>query len=134
MLRHSVSNHGLTLLSAPAGYGKTTLLSSLPVLLPDYPLAWISLDEEDNDPVRFIALLVAALRKLYPQCGQSALSHIVGGINNDSDLRKVMSALMNDILNHSAEPFILILDDLHFLTESMIYHALDLLLEQRPQN
>lgn len=134
MLRHSVSNHGLTLLSAPAGYGKTTLLSSLPVLLPDYPLAWISLDEEDNDPVRFIGLLVAALRKLYPQCGQSALSHIVGGINNDSDLRKVMSALMNDILNHSAEPFILILDDLHFLTESMIYHALDLLLEQRPQN
>lgn len=133
-LCYSVSTNGLTLLSAPAGYGKTTLLALLPVLVPDYPLAWISIDEEENDPVRFIGLLVAALGKLHPQCGQSALSRIAGGVNNDSDLRKVVTALINDIVSYISEPFILVLDDLHFVTEFMVYQVLDNLLEQRPPN
>lgn len=74
-----VSTLPLTLLSAPAGYGKTTLLSALPSLLPDYPLAWISLDVEDNDPVRFIGLLVTTLQQLHPECGNSVWPLISGG-------------------------------------------------------
>ena len=134
MLRHSVSAYSLTLLSAPAGYGKTTLLSSLPVLLPDYPLAWISLDEEDNDPVRFIGLLAAALGKIHPRCGQSVLSHLRGGISNRADLRKISAALINDVLKYISEPFALVLDDLHFVTEPLVYNVLDHLLEQSPPN
>nr|NLJ03505.1 LuxR family transcriptional regulator [Bacillota bacterium] len=134
MLRHSVSAYSLTLLSAPAGYGKTTLLSSLPVLLPDYPLAWISLDEEDNDPVRFIGLLAAALGKIHPRCGQSVLSHLRGGISNRADLRKISAALINDVLHYISEPFALVLDDLHFVTEPLVYNVLDHLLEQSPPN
>ncbi len=49
----AVKLHPLVLISAPPGYGKTTLIASLPVAFPDLLVAWISLDEEDNDPVGF---------------------------------------------------------------------------------
>lgn len=52
-LRQSVCDHPVTLISAPAGYGKTTLLSMLPQLLPQMRVVWVSLDEEDNDPAAF---------------------------------------------------------------------------------
>jgi LuxR family maltose regulon positive regulatory protein len=55
--------HKLTLVSAPAGFGKTTLLSSW-VAACARPVAWLSLDEGDNDPTRFLAYLVAALQTL----------------------------------------------------------------------
>ncbi|HKM43401.1 MAG TPA: AAA family ATPase, partial [Limnochordia bacterium] len=134
MLRRSISNHALTLISAPAGYGKTTLLASLPSLLPDYRVAWITLDDEDNDPVRFFHLLAAALGKLHPQCGQAVWPRISGGINSDTEAKKVVAALINDIVNHMSEPLVLVFDDLQFVTEPIVYMALDHLLEQRPAN
>lgn len=134
MLRYSVSHHALTLLSAPAGYGKTTLLASLPSILPDYHLAWITMDDEDNDPVRFIRLLVAALGKIHAQCGQSVAPQITGGINSDIEIKKVMAALINDIVNYVSEPLVMVLDDLQCVTEPTVYMALDYLLEQRPAN
>ncbi len=57
----------LTLVSAPAGFGKTTLLSECPV-------AWLSLDEGDNDPARFLAYLIAALQTVEPGVGEGVLS------------------------------------------------------------
>lgn len=133
-LIHSVSTHALTLLSAPAGYGKTTLLATLPSLLPKHPLAWVTLDVEDNDPVRFMGLLATAFRNLHPQCGHSIWPLISGGINSDSEMRKVVAALINDIVNYMQEPIILVLDDLHFVTEPMVCVALNYLLDQRPPN
>lgn len=59
-LRNRLSSHPLTLLSAPAGYGKTTLLASLPPTYPDLSLTWLSLDDEDNDPVRFLTIRMVA--------------------------------------------------------------------------
>src|SRR5690242_14150657 len=56
----------LTLISASAGYGKTTLLSEWRSLRPDAPVAWLSLDTGDNDPARFLAYLVAALNSVLP--------------------------------------------------------------------
>lgn len=134
ILRHSVSTHALTLLSAPAGYGKTTLLASLPSLLPDHRLAWITLDDEDNDPVRFMGLLAAALEKLHPQCGQSVWAHISGGVNSESEVKKAVATLINDMVHYLPEPLVLVLDDLHFVTEPLVHIALDHLLEQRPPN
>jgi len=82
----SVSTIPLTLISAPAGYGKTTLLAALPSMLPDYPLAWATLETEDNHPVRFIGLLTKALQRLYPDCGRSVWPLISGGVVSGSGM------------------------------------------------
>src|SRR5918994_4455636 len=63
----------LTLISAPAGFGKTTLLGEW-VADCEKPAAWLSLDEGDNDPTRFLAYLVAALRTIAPNIGEGVLS------------------------------------------------------------
>ena len=62
-LEATVQTHRLTLISAPAGYGKTTLLSLLPRTFPALPVAWLSLDPEDDDPSRFLSALIAALQQ-----------------------------------------------------------------------
>ncbi|MDW7674236.1 MAG: LuxR C-terminal-related transcriptional regulator [Bacillota bacterium] len=134
VLRRSVSTLPLTLLSAPAGYGKTTMLSALPSLLPDYPLAWVTLETEDNDPIRFISLLATVLQRLHPDCGRSVWPLISGGAVSGSGMKHAVGILINDIVQYLPKPIILVLDDLHFVTEPAIHVALDYLLEQRPQN
>ncbi len=124
----------LTLLSAPAGYGKTTLLSAIPSLQPDYPLVWISLESEDNDPVRFIGLLITALQKLHSDFGTTVWSLISCGGVLKSDMKHAIGMLINDIARYIPEPFILVLDDLHAVTELAVYVDLDYLLDQSPNN
>ena len=65
----------LTLVSAPAGFGKTTLVSAWARRL-ERPVAWVSLDETDNDPIRFWSYLVAALQTVRPGIGQSVLASL----------------------------------------------------------
>jgi len=129
-----VTTHPLTLLSAPAGYGKTTLLAALPSLLPEYPLVWITLETEDNDPTLFIGLITTALQRLHADCGSSVWPLISGGGVSGSHMKHAVGVLINDIVQYLSEPFILVLDDLHFVTEPAIYVALDYLLEHLPPN
>jgi LuxR family maltose regulon positive regulatory protein len=131
-LRRRLNAHPLTLLSAPAGYGKTTLLAALPVRYPDLPLAWLSLDEEDNDPIRFLTALIAALQHLDPACGVTAQSLLTSPLYRGAEGRRVISVLINDVLETFSDPFVLILDDLHRIVEPAIFVALDYLLEHRP--
>jgi LuxR family maltose regulon positive regulatory protein len=133
-LCYYVSSFPLTLLSAPAGYGKTTLLSALPVLLPKYPLAWITLDTEDNDPIGFIGLLVASLQRLHPDCGRSIWPLISGGEVSKASMKHAVNILINDIAHYLPEPIILVLDDLHYVTEPVIHATLDYFLEKLPPN
>lgn len=132
-LRAAVTGSPLTLVSAPAGSGKTTILASLRVVLPEYPLAWLSLDEEDNDSTRFLAALTTALQRLHPEVGASVWPLLRGAtpdmVGRD---RRVMGALINDLLQSIEQPFILVLDDLHVITDSMIYLALEYLLNHLP--
>lgn len=128
----SVKTNTLTLVSAPAGYGKTTLLTKLPSLLPEHSLAWITLDEEDNDPVRFISLLALSLQRLHQDVGRSVWPRISGGVSSSLELKQAIVGLINDIINYLPEPLVLVLDDLHFVTEESVYFALDYLLEQCP--
>lgn len=131
-LRLSASALPLTLLSAPAGYGKTTLLAALSRLLPDHPLAWVTLDAEENDPIRFIGLLATALQRLHPDCGRSVWPCLSGGSSESSGLKRAMGVLINDIIACLPNPFLLVLDDLHFVTEPAVYVALEYLLDHQP--
>src|SRR5690349_4456489 len=69
-LHKMLSNGNVLLVSAPAGFGKTTLISTLPLILPRLQMAWLSVDEEDNDPLQFVMSLAAALRQLHSTVGQ----------------------------------------------------------------
>jgi len=126
-LRTAVESRPLTLLSAPAGYGKTTLLASLT----DLPLAWISIDEEDNDPARFFITLLNALQKLDPGFGEGIQSLLSSLENPAGESRRIISAFINEVLEKLPET-LLVFDDLHLISEPVIYLALDYLLEHLP--
>jgi LuxR family transcriptional regulator, maltose regulon positive regulatory protein len=128
----------LVLLSAPAGYGKTTLLASLPQVLPDYPLAWLALDKDDNDGVRFLSGLGEALDAIESRLkavitSQLAVSTgLVSGGATVLPLQQVMAEVINVVLERSLPPFILALDDLHEINNPAIFEALDYLLDHMP--
>ena len=137
-LQQEIPASRLVLVTAPAGYGKTTLLSTLPQVMPDYHLAWLGLDAEDNDPIRFLTGLGEAFSSIDPliklgidnQLASSA--GLVSSGDGALPLRQVMVTLINTILNLPAPPCILILDDLHEITLPAIYEALDYLIDNLP--
>jgi LuxR family transcriptional regulator, maltose regulon positive regulatory protein len=120
-LRHVFLDSGpLTVISAPGGAGKTTLalewLSS-----GKSRVAWLSLDFDDNDPIRFIHGVVAALRTTGERL------RIPTGQRN---LKSIMTEIINQL--HEADPITLILDDYHVITEESIHLALTYLLDHIP--
>ena len=118
----------LTLISAPAGFGKTTLVSEW-VAGCERPVAWLSLDEGDNDPTRFLTYLVAALQTIAPNIGEG----VVGVLQSPQPppTESILTALLNEI---SAIPdnFVLVLDDYHVIDAKPIDDALTFLLEHLP--
>ena len=123
-----LSGSKLTLISAPAGFGKTTLLSSW-LAGCGRPVAWLSLDEGDNDPVRFLIYLVSALQTLRPQVGEAALQILQSP--QPPPIEAILTILLNEI---AAIPdnFIFILDDYHLVDDRAIDNALTFLLEHLP--
>jgi LuxR family maltose regulon positive regulatory protein len=118
----------LTLISAPAGFGKTTLLSAW-VGGCGRPAAWLSLDERDNDLTRFLAYLVAALQTLAPTLGAGVMGVLQAP--QPPPAESVLTALLNDIAtvpNH----FVLVLDDYHLVDAGPVDDALTFLLEHLP--
>jgi LuxR family maltose regulon positive regulatory protein len=132
-LYDALTSYPLTLLSAPAGYGKTTLLAELSSNFPELRLAWLSLDEDDNDPARFLAALIAALQQSNPACGATAHTLLVSLANPAAEVRRVIDALINDVLECQSEAY-LVLDDLHLITEPTIYALLNYLLKRLPSS
>jgi len=112
----------LTLLVAPAGSGKTTLIAEWLQATGRAPAAWLLLDEHDSDPQRFLSYLVAALQRVAPEVGR-ALSGSVG-IPQPPTLEAALTLLINDLaqLPVSAPsaprlPLVLVLDDYHTIRE-----------------
>jgi LuxR family maltose regulon positive regulatory protein len=137
-LKNELPANRLVLLSAPAGYGKTTLLASLARVLPHFHLAWLSLDADDNDVVRFLSGLGASLFAIDPGLQQlianqiNASTGLVGGGAAELPLRQVMAMLINGVLEQRLPDFILALDDLHEVNNPAIFEALDYLLDNLP--
>lgn len=116
----------LVLVSAPAGFGKTTLLSAWTASC-GHPAAWLLLDERDNDPARFLAYLVAALRAAGVEIEESA----VGDVNSPAAIEAFLTVLINQI-NAVSEHFVLVLDDYHLITAQPVHDALTFLLDHLP--
>ena len=120
--------HKLTLLSAPAGFGKTTLLSEW-VADCGYAVAWVSLDKGDNDPTRFLAYLIAALQTIEENIGQETL-----GVLRSPQLPSMeglLAALINQV-DGLSDRFVLVLDDYHVIQAKSIHHLLAFLLDHLP--
>jgi LuxR family maltose regulon positive regulatory protein len=120
----------LILVAAPAGFGKTTLVSEW-VAGCERPAAWLSLDEGDNDPARFLTYLVAALQTISKDIGQGVL----GAIQTSQPLTIINEALLATLLNEIAaipDNFILVLDDYQLIDSEPIDQALTFLLDHLP--
>lgn len=122
----------LTLLLAPAGFGKTTLLSAW-IAARSVPAAWVSLDARDNDPLRFAAYVVAALETLELGLGRGLLAALRGELaaGEGPTLEGVLIRLINDI-TEVTEDFVLVLDDYHVLTAPALHEAVLFLLDHLP--
>ena len=146
------SGHKLTLISASAGFGKTTVVSewvnNLRFTGDDFQLdaankgkivnqkskienrvAWLSLDEGDNDPVRFISYLVAALQTIKAELGESLLPAFQSP--QPPPIESILTALLNEITAVS-DNFILLMDDYHVIDSKPVDEALIFLLEHLP--
>ena len=100
----------LTLISAPAVFGKTTLLSEWS-LQSELPTAWVSLDEGDNNLGRFLVYLVAALGTLREGFGEGILDPLHSP--EPPPIKSILTALINEIATTMSEDFVLVLDDYH---------------------
>jgi LuxR family transcriptional regulator, maltose regulon positive regulatory protein len=119
----------LCLLAAPAGCGKTTLLAHWGQATGGRRMAWVSLDEHDNDPTRFWSYLVAALRTVEPGVGAAALEALRGPSVELE--RVVVPSLVND-LSAVGAPLVLVLDDYHLITDAICHQTLGLFLDHLP--
>jgi LuxR family transcriptional regulator, maltose regulon positive regulatory protein len=135
VLRHRLTerlNEGLhrklTLISAPAGFGKTTLVSEW-LGGCDRPAAWLSLDEGDSDPARFLAYFVAAVQTIAADVGRGVLGALQSPQPPPVDA--ILTALLNDLVAIPG-PFVLVLDDYHAIDANPVDQALAFLLEHLP--
>ncbi len=123
------AERALTLVSAPAGFGKTTLLSQW-LAESGTPVAWLSLEPEDNDPTRFLSYLIAALQTLDAQLGTTLLALLRTPQPPSPEV--VLAVLTNDLVDRGGEDFALVLDDYHVITADPIHRGMTFLLEHLP--
>jgi LuxR family maltose regulon positive regulatory protein len=120
----------LIVISAPAGFGKTTLLSDW-INQRKIPTAWFSIDNGDNDPVEFLGYIISGIQSIHEAFGQSALRLLKSP--NEPSPESIAGLLINDILkiNHD---FLLVLDDFHLISNNEIIRLVAFFLERIPDN
>jgi len=121
--------YSLVLVSAPAGFGKTTLLSEWTRTQTKARTAWVSLDEGDNDPVRFWDYLIAALQTLQPGCGNNILPWLHS--SRPPSTGPLVTALINDLSRVKGDS-VVVLDDYHLIESQQIHDGITYLIEHMP--
>lgn len=122
------SGHKLTIVSAPAGFGKSTLVSEW-VVNCGRQVAWLSLDENDNDPTRFLIYVICSLQTISPNLGANILDTLQSPQIPPID--SILTALLNEI-SDIPDAFILVLDDYHLTDAKSVDDALAFLIEHLP--
>lgn len=120
----------LTLVSAPAGYGKTTLISCWLEAV-DFPASWISLDEGDNDAEIFLSYLVAAILKIFPNSMAETQALLL--VTPLPPIVTIVNLLVNEI-DQIEKDFILVMDDFHFVENKEIHELVNKILLHPPRN
>jgi LuxR family maltose regulon positive regulatory protein len=122
--------HKLTLIEAPAGYGKTTLLAEWAAAPAEKRgFAWLSLEETDSDPVRFWTGVIDALRTLEPGVASAARDALA---SRNIDLLKVALPLLVNALGELEKPLVLVLDDYQDVRDTTVHRSLDFVLDHLP--
>src|SRR6202521_3384908 len=121
----------LTLVSAPAGFGKTTLLADwlAAVAVDGRTVTWLSLDQSDNHPASFWTYLVAALQTAEPHIGASAISLLQS--RQPPPIETILATLLNELTRISHD-FVLVLDDYHVIDARDIHDGMVFLLDHLP--
>jgi LuxR family transcriptional regulator, maltose regulon positive regulatory protein len=129
----------LILISAPAGYGKTSLLSEF-LTKADVPFAWYQLDSYDSDPTTFMTYFIEALRRMQGTAnsgstliGQNA-SALLEGPQTGIEPKQVMTVLINELGEQLSRPTLMVMDDYHYSTSLVVHKLVDFLLENGPIN
>jgi LuxR family maltose regulon positive regulatory protein len=124
------SEAALTLVSAPAGFGKTTLLTEWLAAAGGRPTAWLSLDQRDNDPVIFWTYVLSALQATAHGVGAAALALLQ---SSHASMDDVLASLIND-LDAVPGDIVLVLDDYHVVESRDVHEAMAFLLEHLPRH
>ena len=131
-LRTGVTHPGnFVLLSGPAGFGKTTLLSEFAALPQQPPIAWVSLDEADNDPIRFWTYLIAACQTIHSEIGETVLALLQTPQFLPDE---TIPTLLINKLAILEKDLVLVLDDYHLIHNPSIHIAVSFLLDHLPDN
>lgn len=122
-------NRKLILVSATAGYGKTTLLSDW-IHRNKIPTVWYSVDQSDNDPGEFLTSIIKGIQTIHARTGKDAMEILNSPMS--VSLEYVVGILMNDILTLKKE-FILVFDDLHLISSEEVFRILNYIIEHKPR-
>lgn len=129
----------LTLLSAPAGYGKTTLLADF-INASDSAFAWYTLDAQDSDPTVFLTYLIESLRSM--KRAPASVTHAIGqtaqSLLDSAEAsifpQRVLTVLVNELAEAIETPWLIVLEDYHYVTSPVVHQLVDFLLENAPND
>jgi LuxR family maltose regulon positive regulatory protein len=133
------SDKRLILLSAPAGYGKTTLLADF-INASTFPYAWYQLDGQDSDPTVFLTYLIESFRNLkrFPESSADTIGQAAQSLLDSAEAgllpQRVLTVLINELAEHQTSTWLVVLEDYHFITNPVIHQLVDFLLENAPES
>jgi len=120
----------LTLISAPAGFGKTTVISDW-ISQSKIPAAWCSIDTRDNDPIEFLKIVITAVQKKHNDIGKSSLELLKSP--GTASVEYIIELFINDLLTLKNE-IVLVLDDLHLISNKQVIDILSSLIDYKPKH
>ncbi|MFG1654274.1 LuxR C-terminal-related transcriptional regulator [Micromonospora sp. NPDC049275] len=123
----------LTLISAPAGYGKTTLVTQLLAALTTLQPIWLSVDDDDNDPRRFLAALAAGFGRHDPAIDR-AVTTVLTETSPEDSVRRATTTLINGVSRLSADDVVFVLDEWELIVNPSVQDQFSALVERVPSN